>query len=40
MALNPRSQEASTTPPRLRFNFTRAKEAGARDEQIVEFLRS
>ena len=40
MALNPRSQEASTTPPRLRFNFTRAKEAGASDEQIVEFLRS
>ena len=38
--LNPRSQEASTTPPRLRFNFTRAKEAGASDEQIVEFLRS
>ena len=40
MALNPRSQEASTTPPRLRFNFTRAKEAGASDEQILEFLRS
>ena len=38
--LNPRSQEASTTPPRLRFNFTRAKEAGASDEQILDFLRA
>lgn len=38
--LDPRSQQDTATPPRLRFNFTRAKEAGASDEQIIEFLRS
>ena len=35
--INPREQ---ATPPRLRFNFDKAKQSGASDEDILEFLQS
>ena len=31
---------ATTTQPQLRFNFDKAKQSGASDEDILEFLQS